>query len=116
MVVPSDLNNGRDAGNYRAYNSAADKLEQVCGRVIAVQAMYPIRDYLNRVRTLWDPSRLVGPIKDPNPASIMMGGSATAGIDYQLNLGTDGLFKKCIDQGKTPDAKSYTYIYVKINL
>jgi hypothetical protein len=116
LVVASDLNQGRDAGNYRPYNSSTDVIDQIVGRIIGVQEMFPIRDYLNRVRTLWDPSRLTGAVKDPNPASIMMGGSATAGIDYQLNLGTDGLFKRAIDQAKTPDPKMYTYIYVKINL
>lgn len=105
-----------DAGNFAPYDSTKHKITDICGRVIGIQNMYPIRDYAQRVRTLWDPSRLVGPIKDPNPASIMMGGSATAGIDYQLNLGTDGLFKKAYDQGKTLRPEYSTYVLVKINL
>lgn len=101
-----------DSGHYAKFVVGTDPVDQHVGRVIAVQGMFPIRDFLNRVRTLWDPSRLTGPMKDPNPSSIQMGGSATAGIDYQLNLGTDGLFGKCIAQGITPDPKSYTYVYV----
>lgn len=101
-----------DAGNYTPWDS--QNVADVCGRIIGIQNMYPIRDYANRVRTLWDPSRLVGPIKDPNPSSIMMGGSQTGGIDYQLNLGTDGVFKKAYDQGKTLHNEYSTYVLVKV--
>lgn len=101
-----------DAGNYADWDGVS--VDDVCGRIVGIQNMYPIRDYANRVRTLWDPSRLVGPIKDPNPSSIMMGGSTTGGIDYALNLGTDGIFKKAYDQGKTLRNQYSTYILVKV--
>lgn len=101
-----------DAGNYTDWDGIS--VDDICGRIVGIQNMYPIRDYANRVRTLWDPSRLVGPIKDPNPSSIMMGGSATGGIDYQLNLGTDGVFKKAYDQGKTLHNEYSTYVLVKV--
>ena len=107
---------GEDAGNYAPYDATKNSIRDICGRVIGIQNMYPIRDYANRVRTLWDPNRLVGPIKDPNPASIMMGGSATAGIDYQLNLGTDAAFKRAYDQNKTLHPEYSTYVLVKVSL
>lgn len=103
-----------DAGHYAPFVEGTDTIDLKVGRVIGLEEMYPAKDYLNRVRTLWDPSRLIGPVKDPNSASIMMGGSQTAGLPYQLNLGTDGLLKKCLDQGKVPDAKMYTFVYVFI--
>lgn len=101
-----------DSGNYSTWDGVS--VSDICGRIYGIQNVYPIRDFANRVRTLWDPSRLVGPIKDPNPSSIMMGGSATGGIDYQLNLGTDGIFKKAFDQGKTIHAEYTTYVLVKV--
>lgn len=101
-----------DGGNYSVWDGVT--IADICGRIIGIQNMYPIRDYANRVRTLWDPSRLVGPIKDPNPSSIMMGGSQTGGIDYQLNLGTDGVFKKAYDQGKPLHNEYSTYVLVKV--
>jgi hypothetical protein len=112
LVMGSTLAVGTDAGHYTQWDGK--DVTDICGRVIGIQNMYPIRDYANRVRTLWDPSRLVGPIKDPNPSSIMMGGSTTGGIDYQLNLGTDGLFKKAYDQGKTLRNEYSTYVLVKV--
>lgn len=101
-----------DAGNYSGWDGT--DVADICGRIVGIQNIYPIRDYANRVRTLWDPSRLVGPIKDPNPSSIMMGGSQTGGIDYQLNLGTDGVFKRAYDQGKTLHNEYSTYVLVKV--
>lgn len=103
-----------DAGHYTQWSSATADISDVCGRIIGIQNLFPIRDYLNRVRTLWDPSRLVGPIKDPNPSSIMMGGSSTGGVDYQMNLGTDGIFKKAFDQGVALRPEFSTYVLVKI--
>jgi hypothetical protein len=103
---------GGDAGHYASWDGG--DVADICGRIVGIQNMYPIRDYANRVRTLWDPSRLVGPIKDPNPSSIMMGGSSTGGIDYQLNLGTDGIFKSAYDQGKTLRNEYSTYVLVKV--
>jgi hypothetical protein len=105
-----------DSGHYAPYNSAVHSIDDICGRVIGIQQMFPIHNYTNRVRTLWDPSRMTGPIQDPNPASIMMGGSATAGLDYQLNLGTNGLFKAATVQGKSLSPEMYTYVYVRILL
>lgn len=112
LVQGSILGKGQDAGNYEDWDGV--NVADICGRIVGIQNMYPIRDFANRVRTLWDPSRLVGPIKDPNPSSIMMGGSATGGIDYQLNLGTDGAFKKAFDQGKTLHNEYSTYVLVKV--
>lgn len=105
-----------DYGHYAPYDPAVHDAADIAGRVIGIQAMYPIHNYLNRVRTLWDPSRMTGPIQDPNPASIMMGGSATAGLDYQLNLGTNGLFQKAVAQGKSVNPEMYTYVMVRILL
>lgn len=103
-----------DAGNFGDWDGT--NVGDICGRIVGIQNIYPIRDYANRVRTLWDPSRLVGPIKDPNPSSIMMGGSQTGGIDYQLNLGTDGIFKKAYDQGKTLRNEYSTYVLVRFGI
>lgn len=104
-----------DAGNYAPFNTAIHDITDVCGRILGIQNLYPIKDYAQRVRTLWDPSRLVGPIKDPNPSSIMMGGSQTGGIDYQLNLGTDGLFRLAYNQGTQLRPEYSTYVLVKVS-
>lgn len=113
-VVASRASLGEDAGHFAPYDSTIHDLSDVAGRIIGIMNMYPIRDFANRVRTLWDPSRLVGPIKDPNPASIQMGGSATAGIDYALNLGTDGVFRQAFNQGKTLHNEYSTYVMILI--
>src|SRR5271165_3508584 len=112
VTTATKFASGDDAGNYCPWDGK--NVADVCGRIVGIQNMYPIRDFANRVRTLWDPSRLVGPIKDPNPSSIMMGGSQTGGIDYALNLGTDGIFKKAYDQGKTLRNEYSTYVLVKV--
>jgi hypothetical protein len=112
LVVPSRQLG--DAGHFAPFDSAVHDVTDICGRIIGIQNTYPIRDFVNRVRTLWDPSRLTGPIKDPNPSSIMMGGSATAGIDYAINLGTDGIFKAAYDQGKTLRPEYSTYVLIKV--
>jgi hypothetical protein len=114
-LVVASRENG-DAGHYAPYDSTKHGITDIAGRIIGIMNVYPIRDYANRVRTLWDPKRLVGPVKDPNPSSIMMGGSATGGIDYALNLGTDGIFKAALDQNKTIHAEYTTYVLVKVNL
>jgi hypothetical protein len=103
-----------DAGHFAPFNTTSDKVDLAVGRVMGVQALYPAKDFLNRVRTLWDKSRLGGPLQDPNPASIMMGGSVTGGLPYPQNLGTDGLLKLALTQNKTPDAKMYTVVYVMV--
>lgn len=106
---------GSDAnGNYTAYNSTVNSFSDIVGKVIGVQAMYPIKDYANRVRTLFNPNRLVGPIKDPNPVSMQMGGSATAGMPYQLHLTTDGIFQLAYTQGKTLHPEYYTYVNIAV--
>lgn len=106
-----------DSGHYGLLNTAAgDGADEKIGRVLAIQEMYPAKDYLNRVKTLWDTSKMGGTWTEPNKASVMMGGQTTGGLDYALNLGTNGLLKKALDQGKTPDAKMYTVVYVLIRM
>jgi hypothetical protein len=116
LVAASRLGNGTDAGHYMPFDTTKHDASDIVGRIIGIQNVYPIRDYLNRVRTLWNPGRLVGPVKDPNPSSIQMGGSATAGIDYQLNLGTDGALSRAVAQNKTVRPEYSTYVLVKIML
>lgn len=106
----------QDAGNYTTYVAGTHSASQIIGRVIGVMNMIQKIGFSNRVRTLWDPARLVGPVRDPNPASIMMGGSATGGIDYTLSLTTDGIFKKAIVQNKTQRPEYGTYVLVRVNL
>lgn len=103
-----------DAGNFTPWNQTNDKFSDVCGRILGIEEMYPAKDYMNRVRTLWDNSRMVGPLKEQNTASIMMGGSQTAGLPYALGLGTDNLLSAAINNGKTPSSKMYTFVYVRI--
>jgi hypothetical protein len=105
-----------DQGNYSDYNAASNTPGDIVGRVIGIMNMINQIGYSNRVRTLWDPTRLVGPVKDPNPASMMMGGSATGGIDYCLSLTTDGIYKAAITQGKTTYPQYGTYVLVRVNL
>ena len=105
---------GNGAGNYTSYNSAVHSFSDITGKILGIQNMYPIRDFANRVRTLYDPSRLVGPITDPNPISIQMGGSATSGIPTQINLTTDGIFNLAYKQGKTLRPEYSTYVLVAV--
>jgi hypothetical protein len=107
-----------DYGNYTTFTVGTNNSQDFIGRIIGVMNMINRIGFSNRVRTLWDPSRLVGPVKDPNPASIMMGGSATGGIDYTLNLTTDGLYKKYLVQGvsTTTRPELATYVIVRVNL
>jgi hypothetical protein len=105
-----------DQGNYGVFNPAVNSPVDLIGRVIGVLNMINKIGFSNRVKTLWDPSRMTGPIADPNPASIMLGGSATAGLDYLLNLTTDGIYKACQLQ-KTQVRPEYgTYVLVRVNL
>jgi hypothetical protein len=113
-VVASNF--GQDYGNYTTYVAATNAPTDVIGRVIGVMNMINKIGFSNRVRTLWDPSRLVGPVADPNPASLQMGGSATGGIDYTLNLTTDGIYKKALTQGKAALPEYGTYVIVRVNL
>ena len=103
---------GQSAGNVTIYNPAIDNPTDVVGIVLGVINQYPIKDYVDRVRTLYNPSQLGGPIADPNPASIMMGGSATAGMDYIINLSTDAAFKMAHDQNKTLRPEYSTFVEV----
>ena len=107
-----------DAGNYADYDSTKHQFEDVCGRVIGIMNMIDKIGYMARVKTLWDPARMVGPYKDPNAASIMMGGSATGGLPYDINLTTDGAYKTWKDQKKTLTGKSQlgSYVLVRVNL
>jgi hypothetical protein len=53
---------------------------------------------------------------DPNPAAIMMGGSATAGLPYDLNLTTDGIYKASQLQKTQARAEYGTYVLVRVLL
>jgi hypothetical protein len=115
LVVPSRFGNGADAGCFQPYDPAVNSIADICGRVLGIIPLYPVKDYMNRVRSLWDPTRLGGPIKDPNPASIMMGGSATAGMPYDLNLITGGAFKlaQAAGGGSKLHPEYYTYVMIQ---
>lgn len=103
---------GFSAGNYTTYTPGVDDPTNVVGVVLGVRNTYPIQDYVNRVRTLYNPKRLLGPIADPNPASIMMGGSATSGMDFIINLTTDGIFNAAYLQGTTLRPEYSTYVEI----
>jgi hypothetical protein len=90
-----------DAGNYMPYDPAKHEISSVVGRVHGIEHLYPIRDFADRVRTAFERHESqIGPMKDRNPVTGLMGGSATRGIPYQVSVGTNGLFRKYIDQGK----------------
>jgi hypothetical protein len=113
-VVASAAGNGSDAGNFAPYNSTIDTPQDLIGRVIGIQNLAPV-GFLNRVRTLFD-RPMLGPINDPNPAAIRMGGSATGGIPYHISVTTDAIFKRAYDQGKTLHPEYSTHIIVRVNL
>jgi hypothetical protein len=116
FVVPSIGNGYRDAGCYAPFNPAIHSIDNVVGKVIGVETMIPIRDYADRVRTQFDRANsFVGPFKDSNPSSLMMGGSATRGMDVAINLATNGVFRLANDQGKTLHNEYGTYVYVHVN-
>ena len=105
-----------DQGNYTVFNPAVNSPVDLVGRIIGVVNMINKIGFSNRIKTLWDPSRMVGPMTDPNPAAIMMGGSATAGLPYDLNLTTDGIYKASQLQ-KTQARPEYgTYVLVRVLL
>ena len=115
-VVPSDQNGGLDAGHFSPYNPAWHAPDQICGRVLGVEKLYPIRDFTDRVRTQFDRAQeLVGPWREPNPVQMMMGGSATRGIDYQVNIGNNGIFRMAKDNNKPLHPEYATYVYVLVN-
>lgn len=116
-VVASDQFSFGDSGHYAPYDSTKHGFDQIVGKVIGIEKMYPIRDYADRVRTQFERAQtFVGPFRDNNPNQMLMGGSATRGMDYALNLSTNGLFRACIDQGKTPSDEMGTYVDIHVRL
>jgi len=105
---------GADAGNFTLYNPAIHTPMDIVGRVLDVQNLVPV-GFLNRVRTLFD-RPMVGPMVDPNPAAIRMGGSATGGIPYHISVTTDAIFKRAYDQGKQLHPEYSTHVIVRVNL
>jgi hypothetical protein len=108
----------QDYGNYSCFVEGVNSPSDSIGRVIGVMNMINKIGYSNRVRTLWDDSRIVNVPGAPNPggSTQAMGGSATGGIDYCLSLTTDGLYKKALTQGKQIRPEYGTYVIVRINL
>jgi hypothetical protein len=114
-VVASQLFGSLECGNYAPYDPAVHKPDQIVGRVLGVEKLYPIRNYLDRVRTQFDRAQtLVGPWRESHPVQMMMGGSATRGLDYQLNLSGNGIFRMAKDLNKTVHDEYATYVYVKV--
>jgi hypothetical protein len=112
-VVPSRLGSGTDAGNYSFYNSAVNGFDEICGRVIGVESLYPIRDFANRVRTQFErATEAVGPFTTKTPSIGQLGGSATRGMDYMVNLTNDGILRLASDQNKTIRPEYATYVYI----
>jgi hypothetical protein len=115
-VVPSMGNGFRDAGCFMPFDPAKHSVDNMVGRVIGIETVIPIRDYADRVRTQFDRANsFVGPFKDSNPNSLMMGGSATRGMDYQIALATNGIFRLAHDQGRAVHDEYGTYVYVHVN-
>lgn len=112
-VVPSRLGSGTDCGNYSFYNSAVNGFDEICGRVIGVESLYPIRDFANRVRTQFErATEAVGPFTTKTPSIGQLGGSATRGMDYMVNLTNDGILRLASDQNKTIRPEYATYVYI----
>lgn len=115
-VVPSTAGFGTDAGNYAPFDPLQGDASDICGRVLGVELMYPIRDYVDRVRTQFGrASEFLGPRMDPNPVTFGMGGSATKGMDFAISLGTNGIFPKVVHQGKPQHGEYSTYVLVHVN-
>jgi len=115
-VVPNVKSNGADAGNFAPYDPAVNDADDICGRVLGVELMYPIRDYANRVRTQFErANEFVGPRMDPNPVTFQMGGSATKGMDYAISITTNGIFQLAIAQQKPVHDEYSTYVLVHVN-
>jgi hypothetical protein len=113
-VVASCFGNGTDAGNFAPYNPAIHTPGDIVGRVIGIQNLNPV-GFLNRVRTQFD-RPMVGPMVDPNPAAIRMGGSSTRGIPYHISVTTDAVFVYAIDQNKPQRPQYSTHVIVRVNL
>lgn len=112
-VVPSRLGVGADAGNFSFYNAGVNGFDEICGRVIGVESLYPIRDFANRVRTQFErATEAVGPFTTKTPSIGQLGGSATRGMDYMVNLTNDGILRLASDQNKTIRPEYATYVYV----
>lgn len=112
-IVPSRLGSGYDAGNFSFYNSGINGFDEICGRVIGVESLYPIRDFANRVRTQFErATEAVGPFTTKTPSIGQLGGSATRGMDYMVNLTNDGILRLASDQNKTIRPEYATYVYV----
>jgi hypothetical protein len=112
-VVASRLGCGQDAGNYSFYNSNVNGFDEICGRVLGVESLYPIRDFANRVRTQFErATEAVGPFTTKTPSIGQLGGSATRGMDYMVNLTNDGILRLASDQNKTIRPEYATYVYV----
>jgi len=116
-VVASRFQGAGDSGNYAPYDPTKNNADEIIGRVLGVEPIYPILDYANRVRTQFERGQeQVGPFKEPNAAIGLMGGSATRGIDYQINLATNGIFRIAKDLGnKTLREEYFTYVYVHVS-
>jgi hypothetical protein len=117
-VAASALGNGTDAGNFTPWNPLVHTPMDLVGRVIGIQNLSPVgygSNFLNRVRTLFD-RPMVGPMVDPNPAAIRMGGSATGGIPYHISVTTDAIYKRAYDQGKPLHPEYSTHVIVRVNL
>lgn len=116
-VVGSRLGSGADSGNYSLYDKSFNGYEEICGKVIGVESMYPIRDFANRVRTQFErATEAVGPFTTKTPSIGQLGGSATRGMDYMINLTEDGILRLASDQNKTirPEYGTYVYVYLLI--
>ena len=112
-VVPSRAGSGADTGNFAPYNSAVNGFDEICGRILGVESMYPIRDFANRVRTQFErATEAVGPFTTKTPSIGQLGGSATRGMDYMINLTNDGILRLASDQNKTIRPEYGTYVYI----
>jgi hypothetical protein len=117
-IVADDRNGALGAGHFRPYDSTKHTYDQICGRVLFVEKVYPAKDYSDRVRTQFDRAQSqVGPFAESHPVTHMMGGSATRGVPYDINLATKGLLRKMLEKGVTPDnipAECGTYVWLGI--
>ena len=54
----------------------------------------------------------VGPFTTKTPSIGQLGGSATRGMDYMVNLTNDGILRLASDQNKTIRPEYATYVYI----
>ena len=115
-VVASRAGNGTDAGNFQPYNSSLHTYADIAGKVIGIEAIYPIKDYADRVRTQFErmPS-FVGPFRETNPVQGLMGGSSTRGVDYAISLSTNAAFRAAKDAGTTLHEEFFTYVLIHVS-